>query len=1040
MKNYTSALTKYRTFLLAILGLCAHASAATSGPGEFEKRLFPPPMDALYQNRLQAECAEYLSINLFDVPIDHSRAAEPGRFIIVSPDNEAYAAQQKVAALVSSSRTRAIRVALRKDLLVKATCIFLKLPKPMLNGKTYQVQVGDIGPQIPALPPLVFDDRRQTNDNIRVNQLGYLPGYAKYAYLGQYVGKPGGMAFAAKQFELLDADGKSVFTGQVKRRGVGDELVGQTVYELDFTAFDKGGTYRVHVPGVGLSYPFDIGPAAWTPAYVNLMRGNYHQRCGMDIDNEYTRHARPACHLDDAWLEQAVEKLKFVNPKNPLYPTKYDEKKHPAVRGHHDAGDYGKYTTSGCGYVLSILAAYDAFGDKFQEDNLRLPYSGNGIPDLLEECKWELDWLQNMQDEDGGVFGVIKPNTGGYEHYMPPAEAHRLFYPKDTVFTAAYAAALAHAARSPMMRKYYAQDCDRYLAKAKKAWEWLEKNKTYVHYFHYGSTFEDWDELCWAAVELYATTGQDKYHQYFLKNFDPGRKHWGWWPLLEGVGYATECYLFLKDLAKDAAMEAKCKTALREACDKYMKDADAFPYRMSMPGDSIKHGTYGWYFPASMFGYHLLMGYALDGKKEYLQCALNNFSYEMGTNAFGYFLQTGLGQKRNIELVSDVSTSDGITEPVPGLPLGIGTPGFYWLAKYGKAVGEGTYPDDWPLMNRWYDGFNVQSEYTSPELVRETIVAGFFASLGKERKERPTVKVKASSLTGPAPLKVQFQADAKVEAGRIRQCFWDFGDESFSTQRSPTHVFDSAGKQYTVCVTVIDDEGGSAYDVVKVYCAPEKPAYPQKEFEPDEHTLLLYHLNGDLKDSSGNGLDLSAVDGNVNRTRFSFSREAPLWMKSPEGSCLQLDGEEHFTVTVPAQKLPDPAATPLTLEMMSYLDDFAGWGYPSNPICLGVQNRYDSWLGWKQDKWDKSQAPVFGGGSGVFVTSGRLAKELPRERWCHVKIAYDGKDTARFFIDGKCLGEGKGRIFRPEKTALVFTLGPFRGLVDEVRLSKTVRN
>src|SRR5206468_1883281 len=107
--------------------------------------------------------------------------------------------------------------------------------------------------------------------------------------------------------------------------------------------------------------------------------------------------------------------------------------------------------------------------------------TGNGVPDLLEECKWELDWLEQMQDPaDGGVFGVILPRSGGYEQFFPPRESHRLFFPKDTVFTAAYAAALAHAGRSPLIRARYPREAARYLDRARRAWEFLEKNRTYV--------------------------------------------------------------------------------------------------------------------------------------------------------------------------------------------------------------------------------------------------------------------------------------------------------------------------------------------------------------------------------------------------------------------------------------------------------------------------------------------------------------------------------------------------------------------------------
>jgi PKD repeat protein len=67
---------------------------------------------------------------------------------------------------------------------------------------------------------------------------------------------------------------------------------------------------------------------------------------------------------------------------------------------------------------------------------------------------------------------------------------------------------------------------------------------------------------------------------------------------------------------------------------------------------------------------------------------------------------------------------------------------------------------------------------------------------------------------------VQFEAEASSPGGRIREYFWDFGDESFSTRRAPAHVFDAAARQHEVCVTVIDDQGGSAYDVAEVSCSP----------------------------------------------------------------------------------------------------------------------------------------------------------------------------------------------------------------------------
>lgn len=1016
--------------------LLVSGSAAPQGG----RATFPPPMDVLYENRVQAECDRWLSVNLFNVAVDHQRVSTL-RFRIVSLDDPNYAARRNVRPRRVSIRTRAIRVARRKQLLVKGTHVFLELPQPMVRGRAYGVRMRDLGRDTPELAPVVFDDRRTVNDNIRVSQLGYVPGFAKRAYLGQFMGDAGGMPFRVEQFHLLDEGGQVVFTGSIARRAVGERLVGQEVHELDFTAFEKEGTYRLFVPGVGLSYAFDVSPRALNPAYVNLMRGNYHQRCGAAVDRAFSRHPRPACHLDDAWLEKSAEKLSFVKPKNPLYPTHYDGQCHRAVGGHHDAGDYGKYTITGAAYVFSVLLACEVHPERFVGDNLSLPYSGNSVPDLLEECQWELQWLEQMQDErDGAVFGVIKPRTGGYENGMPPSKSKRLFYPKDTVFTAAYAAALARAGRSAILRQRYPDDCRRYLQKARRAWDWLERNETFVHYFHYGGVFGDWDERCWAAAELYASTGESRYHKYFLKHFDPGKKHWGWWGMYQAVGHAVHTYVSMSGRERSNPMLRRCRKALVEACDAYVADAAANPYRLSMPKASVQHGRYGWYFPGDMFGFDLLMGYALTKDRRYLQCALDNLYFTLGSNPWGYCQQTGLGQKRNIEVVDNESSFDGIIEPVPGLPLGVGSEGFYWLNQYGKAVGKGTYPENWPLLNRWYDGFNVTTEFTMAPLIRETIVAGFFSRMKEGQNAPPRVKIRPSRLVGPAPFEVAFKAEVEDRDGRIRSYFWDFDDESFSIQEAPVHVFTHVGKQYSVCVTVMDDEGAIAYDEIRVASRPRDSRLPARPFEADRHTLALYHFDGDLRDASGNGLALKVNVGAPNKRPFGFETE-PLWMPQPSGSCLRLRGREHFAVTIPTELLAKPATTALTVEMLLYLESFAGSGYPAgNSIVLGLHQEWDAWVGWKEDRWSRVHAPAFGGPRLTLIGDDRFAKEFPRDRWCHVRIVYDGRGRGRFEVDGRLFGQGAGRFFNPvRREPTTFSLGPFCGLVDEVRVSKVAR-
>ena len=191
---------------------------------------------------------------------------------------------------------------------------------------------------------------------------------------------------------------KSVYSGTITLRNQRDDLVGQIVYDLDFSPFHGEGTFQVHVSGVGVVVSVcDRAGRDRTRCILNyLRRALPPAAAAWPSTPAFSRHSRPACHLDDAYLDASVEKLKFVEPKRPpLYPTHYDGKIHPAIHGHHDAGDYGKYTSTGAAYVFAALNAMAVFPDKFQEDDLGLPYSGNGKPDLVEEVKWELDWLEN---------------------------------------------------------------------------------------------------------------------------------------------------------------------------------------------------------------------------------------------------------------------------------------------------------------------------------------------------------------------------------------------------------------------------------------------------------------------------------------------------------------------------------------------------------------------------------------------------------------------------------------------------------------------
>jgi endoglucanase len=148
--------------------------------------------------------------------------------------------------------------------------------------------------------------------------------------------------------------------------------------------------------------------------------------------------------------------------------------------GWFDAGDYNKYTSWTAQNVIVLLRAYDENQDAFGDDS-GIAESGNGIPDLLDEVKWALDWLERMQNEDGSLLCVQ-----GLDHASPPSAATGPSYygPATTAASLMGAAVFAYAskiysARAEETLRRYANDL---ASRAKRAWDWANANPRVLYY------------------------------------------------------------------------------------------------------------------------------------------------------------------------------------------------------------------------------------------------------------------------------------------------------------------------------------------------------------------------------------------------------------------------------------------------------------------------------------------------------------------------------------------------------------------------------
>ena len=647
----------------------------------------------------------------------------------------------------------------RRDLRIDNR-LYLQLARPLAEGASVSVtnSEGTLWPTEMSFRGIV--DALRESAAIHVNQEGYAPELPKKAMVGFYLGSLGEMDISsAADFSLVDAiSGATVFHGALHpRRDVGytiTPLPYQNVLEADFGTFTTPGKYRLAVPGLGASPPFviDAGlPMNFTRAYA---LGLYHQRCGAANALPYTRHTHGVCHrapaevplpasaFANAWTFISSANADWKDNPRHTAPRLADAaaQLYPFVRtgaidvsgGHHDAGDYSKYTLNSALLIHALVFAADAFPGVGALDNLGLPESGDGRSDLLQEAKWEADFLAKMQDSDGGFYFLVYPRNRKYEQDVLPDHGDpQIVWPKNTAATAAAVAALAQTASSPLFKAQFPDAAADYLRVARHGWEFLMraiaahgKGGAYQKLTHYGDTFMHDDELAWAACEMFLATGDPAFQNQLLAWYypaSPATLKWSWQRLFESYGCAARSYAFAArtgrlDAAQlDAAYLAKCTAQILTAGDDALARSQANAYGTAFELESKRILAGGWYFSGDR-AFDLTTAHQLRPRPAYLDAILTNLNYEGGCNPVNSPFLTGLGAQRQHEIVHQSAQNDRRSLPPSGLPLGNLQTGFASLRPYGDTLAALTFPSDrapvapFAFYDRWADSFNVTTE------------------------------------------------------------------------------------------------------------------------------------------------------------------------------------------------------------------------------------------------------------------------------------------------------------------------------------------
>lgn len=386
-------------------------------------------------------------------------------------------------------------------------------------------------------------------------------------------------------------------------------------------------TRRVRRLSAGLKQAGVGGTAAGeNPATRTLIRSVgrmfYLQRCGVALSGAFAgEFSHPACHLAPA---RVYETDTFIHVPG----------------GWHDAGDYGRYVVPACKAVADLLLAFRAAPEAFG-DNWGIPESGNGVADVLDEVRFELEWLLKMQRGDGGVYHKV---TGAYFPDMiafPQQETTEQFvFPVSTAATGDFSAVMAMA--YPLyesLDRAFAKKC---LRASVNAYEFLRHAEPMPFHNPPGvitgqyDDETDSDERYFAACALYQATG----HAYYLTDasslYRDGRSaDFGW---ANVGGYGNAILYFGARACEDDILAGRIRTDLLAEAERICVRTERSPY-----GISITEFAWGSNMYLLNNAMTLLMANDVQENPRFLEAARAHLDYILGSNPLHVNFVTGAG-------------------------------------------------------------------------------------------------------------------------------------------------------------------------------------------------------------------------------------------------------------------------------------------------------------------------------------------------------------------------------------------------------------
>lgn len=558
--------------------------------------------------------------------------------------------------------------------------IFIKLSSPIPDGAAISIDLNDI--DFTTIHS-TYSPETTISEAIHVNLTGFDPDdIVKFATLsswnGALVDQNGSISSSpqvydtAPTYKVID-----VVTNTIVKTGTAflaqsyDPLSnvlnreGTEVWKMDFSEIATEGTYAVLVDGIGISQNFTIANSHWGEIFDVALSGFYHQRSGIALESEYTSWTRPASLHTEGGTKVTVYQSTYApdvsRDNDPDLPSRFSELVSHATTtvlegawgGWHDAGDWDRRIqhVEAARKLIEIAELSPEFATSRQAS---IPENTNGIPDVVDEAMWTLDFFRRIQQADGGVsYGVEGANLPSWGDASWASQDVILYAFAPTKWSSwEYAASAAKLGN--ILKEYDPAQVTLWQSSAIAAMQWAEQEALS------GATLtaEETISRNLAAAELFRLTGDSQWDSIYQQSSIYSSDTYGRSQLEAAYVYSQI------EGTKNAQLSDNGVAAILHEADYVYNNNPQNPFGYTYSFDGTNFGMAGTQSRIAAQVY--VRAYELSGDERFLTRLMEDVQYTLGSNPLNQTYLTGLGVRQPNEILNFDAEALGGTPP-PGL-------------------------------------------------------------------------------------------------------------------------------------------------------------------------------------------------------------------------------------------------------------------------------------------------------------------------------------------------------------------------------------